>query len=99
MGINILVEQIKLKNGVALGIKIEVGRAPLLLIKARKGFVMCGYLNINAADSLGDIAAKVTGVLTFEDMLRAEVVEVSEKAKGIGIREGMRGKDALEKMF
>lgn len=99
MGINIIVEQVKLKNGVALGIKIEVGRAPLLLIKARKGFLMCGYLNINAADSLGDIAAKVTGVATFEDMLRAEVVEVSEKAKGIGIREGMRGKDALEKMF
>ncbi len=99
MGINIIVEQIKLKNGVALGIKIEVGRAPLLLIKARKGFVMCGYLNINAANSLGDIAAKVTGVSTFEDVLRAEVVEVSEKAKGIGIREGMRGKDALEKMF
>lgn len=99
MGINIIVEQVKLKNGVALGIKIEVGRAPLLLIKARKGFVMCGYLNINAADSLGDIAAKVTGVSTFKDVLRAEVVEVSEKAKGIGIREGMRGKDALEKMF
>lgn len=99
MGINIIVEQVKLKNGVALGIKIEVGRAPLLLIKARKGFLMCGYLDINAADSLGDIAAKVTGVSTFEDVLRAEVVEVSEKAKGIGIREGMRGKDALEKMF
>ncbi len=99
MGINIIVEQIKLRNGVALGIKIEMGSAPLLLIKAEKGFVMCGYLNVSVANALGDIAAKVTGVSTFEEVLQAKIVEVSGKAKSIGIVEGMNGREALEKMF
>ena len=31
---------------------------PLLVIKAEKGFLMCGYLNVNAAETLGDTAAK-----------------------------------------
>lgn len=76
-----------------------MGNAPLLFIRAEKGFVMCGYLNMNAANALGDIAAKVTGVSTFEDALQAKVVEVSEKARSIGIAESMRGREALEKMF
>ncbi|MFH1775025.1 MAG: DUF1805 domain-containing protein [Methanobacteriota archaeon] len=32
------------------------------MIKAEKGFVMCGYLNISAANALGDAAVRVTGV-------------------------------------
>ena len=94
----ITTEQIQLENGAALGIKIEMGNAPLLLIKAKKGFVMCGYLNMRVANSLKDAAAKVAGVSTLDEVLRAKVVEVSEKAKSLGVRVGMRGKEALERM-
>jgi uncharacterized protein YunC (DUF1805 family) len=93
------VEQVQLKNGTALGIKIEMKTAPLLLIKTTKGFVMCGYLNIEAAEKMGDTAAKVSGVKTFEDVLNAKVNALTSKAKEMGVKEGMTGKEALEKML
>jgi len=53
-----LIEQIQLENGCALGLLFEMQKYPLLVIKAEKGFLMCGYLNVNAAETLGDTAAK-----------------------------------------
>jgi uncharacterized protein YunC (DUF1805 family) len=86
---------IKLNSSQATGFLIELGAAPLILIKAKKGYVMCGYLNMGAANKLGDIAGKVTGVKNFEDVLNADVVEVSENAKKIGLKEGIKARDFL----
>jgi len=94
-----LVEQIELGNGrSALGLKFDMGHAPLLVIKMRKGFVMCGYLNMDIANKLGDVAVRVTGVNSFEDVLYAEAVDVSEAARDIGITVGIQAKEALMKM-
>lgn len=93
------VEQVRLTNGAALGIRIEMNVAPILVIKADKGFVMCGYLNIDAAEKMGDVAARVSGVSTFEDVLDAKVNQATTKAKGLGVREGMTGREALELLF
>ena len=73
-----------------------MNNAALLVIRARHGFVMCGYLNIAIADKLGDAACKVTGVDSFEDVLDAKVIEVSLKARELGITEGITGKEALD---
>ncbi len=94
-----LIEQIQLENGCALGLCFEMQKYPLLVIRAEKGFLMCGYLNVNAAESLGDTAAKVKGVQSFEDMLKAQIVEVTQQARELGIEPGMTGREALEKMF
>jgi uncharacterized protein YunC (DUF1805 family) len=93
-----IIETIPLKKGVVLAVKLEMLHAPLLVIRAEKGFVMCGYLDITTADKLGDIACKVRGVNNFEDVLNAKVVEVTAAAKAIGINEGMSGREALELM-
>ena len=93
------VEQLQLKNGSALGVKVEMKSAPLLLIKTPKGYVMCGYLNMEAAEKLGDIAARVSGVKTFEDVLNAQVNALTSQAGQLGIKEGMTGREALEKML
>src|SRR3989304_5755264 len=71
-----LVEQINLENGSAIGLKMDMEHAPLLVIRAKKGFVMCGYLNIEVANKLGDAAVRVTGVRTFEDVLNAKAVDL-----------------------
>jgi uncharacterized protein YunC (DUF1805 family) len=42
---------------------------------------------------------RVTGVKTFDDVLNAKVVNVSEEAKKLGISEGITAREALEKMF
>lgn len=94
-----LIEQIQLEKGCALGLRFEMQKYPLLVIRTEKGFLMCGYLNVNAAETLGDVAAKVKGVQSFEDVLKASIVEVTEKARELGIEPGMTGREALEKMF
>jgi len=87
--------QIELDKGQATGFIIQLGTAPLILIKAKKGYVMCGYLNMNAANKLGDVAGRVTGVKSFDDVLNADIVELSENAKNIGLKEGMKARDFL----
>ncbi|MCZ7382112.1 MAG: DUF1805 domain-containing protein [Candidatus Methanoperedens sp.] len=94
-----LVEQIKLENGSALGLKMDMENAPLLVIRAGCGFVMCGYLNMDIANKLGDVAVRVTGVRSFEEVLNAKAQDVSMAAKSLGIIVGMTAKDALNKMF
>ncbi len=94
-----LIEEIKLENGTALGLKMDMEHAPLLVIRAAKGFVMCGYLNIDVANKLGDAAVRVSGVRSFEDVLNAKAVDVSEAAKKLRITVGMPAREALEKMF
>ena len=94
-----IIEQIYLDKGSAIGLKLDMGHAPLLVIRAKKGFVMCGYLNMEVANKLGDAAVRVTGVRSFEDVLNARSVDVSEAAKKMGIAVGMTAKEALEKML
>ena len=94
-----MIQKIKIGSNVALGVNLELLNANIIVIRAKKGYVMCGYLSMETANRLGDIAAKVKGVKNFDELLKAKVVEVSEKAKEIGIKEGMTGKGALEKMF
>lgn len=70
----------------------------VLIIGADKGFLACGYINIEVANKVNDICAIVTGVKTPDDMLSAQVVAVSTEAKKLGIKEGITGKEALALM-
>jgi len=72
--------------------------APLLLIIADKGFVMCGFLNVEAAEKLNAAAAVVSGVKSFEDVLNALVKVVTSKARSLGVEVGMKGDEALRRM-
>jgi Uncharacterized conserved protein len=77
---------------------ISLNPAPFLLIRAAdKSFLACGFLDIAAADSLSACAAKVRGVKTFDDMLKAEIVAVTKEAEKKGVCLGMTGKEALLK--
>jgi uncharacterized protein YunC (DUF1805 family) len=94
-----MIRKIKIGNNVALGVNLELPNENLVVIRAKKGYVMCGYLDMETANKLNDVAAKVKEVRNVDAVLKAKVVEVSEKAKEDGIKEGMTGKDVLEKMF
>jgi uncharacterized protein YunC (DUF1805 family) len=80
------------------GYKIPTGKANLLMIKGSKGFLGCGYFNIEVADKIGEAVALVTGVKSFGDMFNAKVFAVSMAAQGLGIKLGDSGQDALEKL-
>ena len=96
--INIMSVKVDGKN--CLGLRVDLPDSPpLLLLIAEKGFVMCGFLNVEAAERLGVAAAMVSGVKTFDDVLEAYVKAVTSKAKSVGVEVGMKGAEALKRMF
>lgn len=78
-------------------LRFELKR-PLLIIKAKNGFLACGYINPEACNKTGEACAIVTGVGTHDDMRQSPVVAVSQKGLELGIEIGESGESALEKM-
>jgi uncharacterized protein YunC (DUF1805 family) len=71
---------------------------PLLLIKGEKGFIMCGYLNLEVAEKLGAAAAIVSGVNSFTEVLNAEIKAATSKAKKLGVEPGKTVKTVISKL-
>ena len=93
------VTTVKVDGRTCLGLRVDLPESPpLLLVVADKGFVMCGFLNMDAAEKLGVNAAMVSGVKTFEDVLNAQVKAATTKAKNSGVDSGMKGSEALKHM-
>lgn len=78
------------------GHESKLGDKNLVYVKGEFGYVMCGYLNKEAADSFGDVAGVVSGVSTVEDLLDKELIWVSERARRMGLSIGMPVQAALE---
>jgi uncharacterized protein YunC (DUF1805 family) len=88
---------VKVDGKSCLGLRTDLPDSPpLLLITAEKGFVMCGFLNVESAEKLGVAAAVVSGVKTFDDVLNGQVKAATSKAKSLGVEVGMKGADALK---
>ncbi|MGV8176346.1 MAG: YunC family protein [Candidatus Bilamarchaeaceae archaeon] len=79
-------------------IKQDIGNVPLIIIRAKNGYVACSYINKETAEKVGDIAAFVSGVKTVDDVMRAKIRDVTTWAEDLGVREGMSVKKALELM-
>jgi uncharacterized protein YunC (DUF1805 family) len=79
-------------------LEVQLPGAPLVLAWGKDGFVMCGYLNIEAAEKLGVAAALVRGVKTVDDLLAAKIQQVSKAGAARGIEQGMAGRDALARL-
>jgi uncharacterized protein YunC (DUF1805 family) len=71
-------------------------KKPLLIIRGRKGFLACAYIDVATCDLTRDACAIVTGVSSFEQMLNAEVIRVSKAASDLGVKVGTTGRRALE---
>ena len=71
----------------------------ILVIRAARGLLGCGYISTDTAAKVGDALAIVSGVANYDDMLQAAVKAVSPAAEELGVRPGMTGRDALLKML
>lgn len=76
----------------------DLGNLPLIIVKAKKGYIACSYIDKETAEKIGDVAAFVSGVKNIDDFLKAKVRTTTSWAEDIGIREGMSVKKALEIM-
>lgn len=91
------VGSLKVNGRATLSLKVNLPDSPpLLAIMGDRGFVMCGFLNIQAAEKLGVVAAMVSGVKTIDDVLNADVKTVTTKAEKIGIKPGLKGREAVK---
>jgi uncharacterized protein YunC (DUF1805 family) len=96
----ISVMSVKVYDKTCLGLRVELPDSPpLLLVVAERGFVMCGFLNVDVAEKLGVAAAVVSGVKSFEDVLNADVKAVTSRAKMLGVEVGMKGVEAVKRLF
>lgn len=73
------------------------GHPNMLAILCRRGYIMCGYLNMTAAEGFEDAAA-VVGGSCFEETLANPVKAVSKKAAELGVEVGMTGAEAAAKL-
>lgn len=84
-------------QGVAMQAPGGEGHPNMLVLLCEKGYIMCGYLNMETSEVVEDAAAIVGGA-TFEDILANPVKAVSKKAAELGVEVGMTGAQAAEKL-
>jgi len=96
-------EKITLSEKTAEGYVSSLGSFNLVWVKTDVGMVGCGAFDVMALDNFHYPAAKVkskTGgsISSVKDVLEGVVKEINGNAKKLGIREGITGREALEKM-
>ncbi len=92
------IEMLKVsENCVVQGIMVEKpggeGHPNMIVIQCEKGYIMCGYLNMEAAEKFGD-AAVLAGGADFQALLDNPIRGMTSAAEALGVREGMTGAEA-----
>ena len=82
-------------QGVCIASPGGEGHPNMLVLAADKGYIMCGYLNLEAAEKFGD-AACVIGGSSFEEQLANPVKAVTTEAAKLGVEIGMTGVEVCE---
>lgn len=75
-----------------------LGNLPMIVVKAKRGYIACSYINKETAEKVGDVAAFVSGVKNVNDLLSAKIKYATSWAEDLGVREGMSVRKALELM-
>jgi uncharacterized protein YunC (DUF1805 family) len=87
----------------ANGLSVTWDGGQFVMIIADKGLVACGIVDFEVALKFNFAIAIAHGspekpLVTAEDLLEAKVTEVTEKARELGVKPGMTGREALDKL-
>lgn len=88
-------KEIKVGNKTIEALAMTLLEKNLIVLRGSKGYCMCGYLNLEAAEKFNEVAVKITGVSTIEDALSASVHSCSSSAMKLGIHPGQPIKEVL----
>lgn len=89
--------EIDVEGKKATGIEVELpGGAMMVMLAGSKGYIMCGLLNIDTAEKLGQSAAIIRGIKNVQDLLEGKIVALTASATASGLKIGMTGKNAIE---
>lgn len=95
----IKLSELEYNGKTALGCQIESpggeGHPNMLIINCKRGYIMCGYLNTEAAEKFHDAAAVISGA-NFDEMLDNPVKAVTSEGTKLSITIGMKGREVFE---
>ncbi|OIJ18846.1 hypothetical protein BKP45_15050 [Anaerobacillus alkalidiazotrophicus] len=86
-------------------VQMKLPKTNFMAVTNDKGYIMCGALDValfNSNEKLRErkiIAGRAVGVRTIEQLIDAPLESVTLAAEELGIKAGMKGKDALLKMI
>jgi uncharacterized protein YunC (DUF1805 family) len=94
-------EEIPLRNSTGTGYVLPLGPVNLVWVVAGNGLLGCGAIDVAALGKFGYPAARVRpavgdSIVTLDDLLSGVVKEANSAAEGLGVRAGMKGKEALD---
>jgi len=96
------IKPININGKTIIGVKVGNPEFPekpaIIVLIAKKGFIVCRNFDIDALNKRNVTAARVEGLTKIEDALDAKIESCTLKAKALGVTEGMTGKEALMKL-
>jgi uncharacterized protein YunC (DUF1805 family) len=68
----------------------------LIVLRGKKGYIMCGYLDLRLAEKIQEAAVKIVGVSSLRQAVNAKVFAASRAAKKLGIVSGQPVREVLK---
>jgi len=95
---------IHFQNGIAIGISNRWQNGQYCTLLTQAGLVGCGIYDIKTAAEFGQAVAIARGtpqkpLVEPEDLFDAKIVDATPKARELGVRVGMTGRDAVEMLL
>lgn len=100
---SITITGIKTKGNPASGISVVWNDGQFVIIVTQNGMLTCGAIDVAVMNKFNFAVAISEGtpehpLVTPDDLLKAKVMRITKKAEKLGIKIGMIGKEALEKL-
>ncbi len=94
-------QDVRLSGGMATGYVLKAGPVSIVVVIAGKGMVGCGAFDVAALGRFGYPAVRARScdgkpISSIAELLSAEVWDVNEPARALGVVGGMSGREALE---
>ena len=92
---------LQFKNGCAIGISNRWHKGQYCMILTEAGLVGCGIYDVKTAGEFGQAIAIARGtpekpLVDPEDLFGAKIVDLTPRARELGIQVGMTGREAVE---
>lgn len=99
----ITITGVESKGKPATGVSVVWDDGQFVFIVAPKGLVACGAIDVEVLDKFNFAVTVSEGtveqpLITPDDLLKANVMKLTKKAEELGIKIGMSGKEALDKL-
>jgi uncharacterized protein YunC (DUF1805 family) len=100
----IISRPLQFKNGCAIGTSTRWSKGQYCSILTEAGIVGCGIYDTRIAAEFGQAIAIARGtpqqpLINPEDLFDAKIVEATPQAQALGIRVGMTGREAVERLL